>query len=255
MKNQSKLKISASCYKVMSCPCFAVKENSIETILADMVAQQKPGFTVAINAEKMLKYSKKSEMRQIIDSASFPYPDGAGAVLGLNWLHGVESEKINMPIIAIQTAENRNMSVFVVGASEQNHKLAMGVISERYPNLDIVGSMHGYNSKESIKQGLIKASPDLILLAMGTPRQEEFAAELVNELDKGVIVGCGGALDILAGKLKRAPEFWINNNLEWLYRLIQEPWRWKRQAFLPVFFTKLLLAKLKKTFSLKTSVN
>ena len=79
---------------------------------------------------------------------------------------------------------------------------------------------------------------------MGTPMQEKFAMKLAQSGIDTFCVGCGGAFDILAGRLKRAPAFMVNNNLEWLYRLYKEPFRWRRQLVLPLFLMRLLKFKL-----------
>ena len=74
---------------------------------------------------------------------------------------------------------------------------------------------------------------------MGSPRQELMAKRIIDAVPGVFIVGCGGALDILAGKLKRAPRFMVENNLEWLYRLAKEPSRWRRQLVLPRYMLRL----------------
>lgn len=226
--------------KIMGCPCFAVSEDTLEQQLMHFIDNDTCGYSVAINAEKIQKYKKDSKLKEVIDGSIYPYPDGAGAVLGIKWLHNLASEKINMPIRTLEMANNNNLKVFIIGAKEHIHNQGVLIIKDRYPNINIVGNMHGYNSEEDIIAAVKEAEPQLIMLAMGSPRQEIFAKKLIKETKSGFAVGCGGALDILAGHLKRAPEFWINNNVEWLYRLIQEPWRWKRQLFLPVFLVKLI---------------
>jgi N-acetylglucosaminyldiphosphoundecaprenol N-acetyl-beta-D-mannosaminyltransferase len=151
-----------------------------------------------------------------------------------------------MPIIALNYANNNSLKTFIVGSDQNNHDIAINNIKEEYQNINLVGNLHGFHDPDYIYNEISIKQPDIILLAMGSPLQEKFALNLINYLDTGIIIGCGGALDIIAGKLKRAPSFWINNNLEWLYRVIQEPWRYKRQLFLPKFFISLIYAVCKK---------
>lgn len=231
--------------KMMGCPCFAVSEDTLEQHLMHFIDNNICGYSVAINAEKIQKYKKDIELKKIIDSSIYPYPDGAGAVLGIKWLHNLASEKINMPIRVLEIANKNRLKVFIIGAKENVHDKGLAIIKVRYPNIVIVGNMHGYNDEADIISAVTHANPQIIMLAMGSPRQEVFANKLINETKSGFAVGCGGALDILAGELKRAPVFYINNNLEWLYRLVQEPWRWKRQLFLPIFIIKLLILRFK----------
>tara|TARA_B100002049_G_scaffold91163_2_gene67188 strand:- start:4782 stop:5510 length:729 start_codon:yes stop_codon:yes gene_type:complete len=233
---------------IMDCPCYAISENELEEKLLFFLKNNMFGYSVAINAEKIQKYKTDVTLQKVIDNSILPYPDGAGAVLALKWLNKLESEKINMPIRALEIANKNSLKTFIIGAKESVHNEAINIIKNRYPNLRLVGHMHGYNSEEDIINAVHNDSPELILIAMGSPKQEIFAKKLIDSTQSGIAIGCGGALDIISGRLNRAPEFFINNNLEWLYRLVQEPWRWKRQLFLPVFLLKLLFQRFRKSF-------
>ena len=233
---------------IMGCPCFAVSEDTLEQQLMYFVDNNIAGYSVAINAEKIQKYRNEVQLRAVIDGSIYPYPDGAGAVLGIKWLHMLPSEKINMPIRVLEIANKNKLKVFIIGAKAHVHDEGVSIIKERYADINIVGNMHGYNDESDIISAVIEAKPQFIMLAMGSPKQEVFANKLTKATGNGFSIGCGGALDILAGKLNRAPEFYINNNLEWLYRLVQEPWRFKRQLFLPIFFSKLVLLKIGSFF-------
>lgn len=229
---------------IFGCPCLPINDDELEKKINYFINNKLIGYTVAINAEKILNYNKDPVLRDIIDNSILPYPDGAGAVIGMKWLNSLECEKVNMPIRILEIANKNNLTLFVVGAKELTHIKALDRIKIKYPHIIILGSMHGYHTEQELINSIKSSSPDIIMIALGTPRQEKFASKLKQHLHSGVMVGCGGALDIISGELKRAPEFFINNNLEWAYRLAQEPWRWKRQLFLPKFFFKLLLSKL-----------
>ncbi len=232
--------------RLMGCPCYAVSEDDLEQHVLSFLDSGAIGYSVAINAEKIRKYQTDKKLKDVIDKSSFPYPDGAGAVLAIKWLHKLYSEKINMPIRMLEIANREKLRVFIVGAKADVHEKGVSIIKKRYPNILLVGNMHGYNSEEDITASVVQSDPQVVMLAMGSPRQEIFANKLIGKSCKGFVVGCGGALDIIAGNLKRAPEFYINNNLEWLYRLAQEPWRWRRQLFLPLFALQLILEKIRR---------
>lgn len=231
--------------KIMGCPCLPIMETDIAQFFINNISNK--GYTVAINAEKILNYRSNNELKEIIDGSIFPYPDGAGAVISLKWLHGMKAEKINMPILALEHCNTNYIKTFIAGADEASHRKAITKIKNIYPNINLVGNMHGYNKEPEIIQNIIRSKPDLILLALGSPKQEILASKIVKSIDHGIVVGCGGALDIIAGKIKRAPKFWIDNNIEWVFRLFQEPWRIKRQLFLPKFFF-ILLKEAAKNF-------
>ncbi len=235
-------------YEILGCPCAEMMEDAASAQIISFIRENKAGYTVAINAEKIWRYKSDKNLRSVIDKSIFPYPDGAGAVLGLSWLYGINSEKVNMPIKALEAADRHKLKTFIVGANEINHELAVANIMRTYPNIALVGHLHGYHKKEFIFSEIISCKPILILVAMGSPTQEIWAEELISQTQFGIVVGCGGALDVLSGKVSRAPDFMINNNLEWFYRLYKQPWRLKRQWFLPLFFLKLLKARLAKYF-------
>ena len=233
--------------RILGCPCAPIDDTSIFNFFRSNVGEK--GYTVAINAEKILKYQTDIELQEIINGSLLPYPDGAGAVIGLRWLHSLRAEKINMPILSLEYVNQNYVKTFIVGASEEVHDAAIKVIRQRYPNIHLVGHMHGFSSKELMLDNITSARPALVLLALGSPRQEKFAAQLLERIDSGIIIGCGGALDILAGKIKRAPKLFIDNNMEWAFRVIQEPWRLRRVLFLPNFLLALSLEVVRSWFS------
>jgi N-acetylglucosaminyldiphosphoundecaprenol N-acetyl-beta-D-mannosaminyltransferase len=228
-------------YKLLGCPCAAVSNSKqAQQQLANLVHAGKGGYSVAINAEKISRYRIDAELRSVIYGASFVYPDGAGAVLGLLWLHRKKSNKINFPLVALETANQHRWRVFLLGAKEEINAFAAKKIANEYPNIQIVGRANGYKSDDELTKLVSVSNPQLIMLALGSPKQEFWAEALQKKNINAFCVGCGGAFDIMAGRLKRAPEFMINNNMEWLYRVIQEPFRWRRQLVLPIFMSKLI---------------
>ncbi len=234
-------------FEIMGCPCEALSERKAISRILSVITKKECGYSVAINAEKIQRFQNDEELRAIINNSILPYPDGAGAVLGLKWLHGVSSEKVNMPVKVLEAANQYRFKTFIVGADEKNHDLAIGAIVKKYPNLDLVGNLHGFNSKDRIFEHVLLKRPQLIMIAMGSPRQEKLAAELIAICKFGFVVGCGGALDILSGEVRRAPSFMITYHLEWLFRLVQQPYRIRRQLFLPVFLARLIYHSIKKS--------
>jgi N-acetylglucosaminyldiphosphoundecaprenol N-acetyl-beta-D-mannosaminyltransferase len=228
------------------CPCVPLldEQQGIE-VLDRFVSSRSGGYSVAVNAEKMLFYGTQPKLRSIIDRSALPYPDGVGAVLALRWLHGRAARKIDMPSACLSGAQRKGWRLFILGATEAVNRAAVGEIERRYPGIHLVGRLNGYEPDEAKLAAIAAAKPDIVMVALGSPRQELFAAHLVTRVPGIFAVGCGGALDILAGNVRRAPPFMMNNGLEWLYRLWKEPARWRRQLVLPGFLFKLILAVLR----------
>ena len=233
-------------YRILGAPCLLVESiDEAKTYIRDIIEGGTGGYSVAINAEKIMMYTKQPEMKIVMDDSVLPTPDGAGAVLGFKFLYGKRSIKLDLPKTIFELADKEKYSIFVFGAKEDNNEKAVEKIKEIYPDINVVGRRNGYfDSNEDIAGLLKKLSPQIVMLALGSPKQEIFAKEMSKALKGTLFIGCGGALDILAGKTKRAPEFFINNNLEWFYRLIKQPKRITRQLVLPIFLFKLVISKI-----------
>lgn len=226
---------------LLGCPCLPfADEAAVKKQLHAIVASGHGGYSVAINAEKIQRYGHDAALRGVIDGAMLPVADGAGAVIGLRLLHGARSAKIDLPRALLEAAQDADWGLFVGGASEASNAAAVQEITRRYPAMRIVGHVDGYVPEAELIDAVASARPQVMLLAMGSPRQELVAKRIIDAVPGVFIVGCGGALDILAGKLKRAPRFMVENNLEWLYRLAKEPSRWRRQLVLPRYMMRLL---------------
>lgn len=232
-------------FPILGCPCrcFASLDAAHRTIV-EMVESGKSSYTVAINAEKVIRYGRDKKTRRIIDASALASPDGAGAVLGLRLLYGLKSIKLDLPKAALTVSDRHQYRVFVGGATEEVNRQAVAVIKERYSGLVVCGSSNGFVSKEEMIEAVGRAHPQIVMLALGSPKQELLAAELCALMPGLLVVGCGGALDVISGAVDRAPTFFIENNLEWLYRLSQNPARWRRQLALPVFVVRILIAAL-----------
>lgn len=225
---------------ILDCPCVPfADEEAVKERLRTIVTAGEGGYSVAINAEKIQRYDHDEALRRVIDDAALPVADGAGAVIGLRLLHGVRSAKIDLPRVLLEAAQDAGWRLFVGGASKASNAGAMEEIMRRYPAMRIVGHADGYVPEADLIAAVAAARPQVMLLAMGSPRQELMAKRIIDAVPRVFIVGCGGALDILAGKLKRAPRFMVENNLEWLYRLAKEPSRWRRQLVLPRYMMRV----------------
>lgn len=235
-------------YRIMGAPCLLVESvKDAKEYLKDLIEHKKGGYSVAINAEKIMMYSSDPQMKKLADSSTLPTPDGAGAVLGFKWLHGKKCLKFNLPRNVYEIADENGYKVFFLGAQDEINEKAVNILKERYPGMDVVGRRNGYFDDETEIADLIKKSgAQIVFAALGSPKQE-FFCEKFSKMFPGVLfIGSGGTLDALAGKVKSAPDFLRYNNLEWLYRLYQSPRRIKRQKILPIFLMKLMFTAVKK---------
>lgn len=233
-------------YQILGAQCFAVTSvDEIKNHIKDLIENGTGGYSVAINAEKIMMYGRDAQMRDVIDNALLPTPDGAGAVLGIRYLHGKKCIKLDLPKTVFELADEKKYRLFVFGSKEDVNRDSVEVLRKKYPGIVIAGRRNGYfdNDEEIVK--LIKDSgPQIVVTALGSPKQELLFKKMTVAMPNTLFIGCGGALDALTGKVKRAPAFFVNNNLEWFYRLIQSPSRIKRQRVLPLFVLRLVFARL-----------
>ena len=174
-----------------------------------------------------------------ITTADLVIPDGAGVVWALSrrGIRVIKTAGIELAWSLLDYASFHGWRVALVGAAPEVMTTLRQELPSRLPGLNLVLAVDGYQTPESwpgIESTLAEAKPDLVLLALGVPRQELWSQRVQKGLP-GLWMGVGGSFDVWAGIKKRAPQWMCGMQLEWLYRLIQEPTRWKRMLSLPAF--------------------
>ena len=207
-----------------------------------------PGVTMIVtpNSEIVQRASKEDELRQLISSADLIIPDGVGLVYASKIIGCPLSERvtgIDFLESIITYLEKNGKSIYFFGSKPGVAEAAADRIKEKYPKLIVAGTHDGYFKPEE-EAGIVKeindSSTDFLCVALGAPKQERFIHDHRSELKVSGAIGVGGSLDVWAGTLKRAPEFYRKHGFEWLYRLIQEPSRYKRMLALPVFMLRVI---------------
>jgi N-acetylglucosaminyldiphosphoundecaprenol N-acetyl-beta-D-mannosaminyltransferase len=197
---------------------------------------------VTMNAEIVIYANQHPEFAKILQQADLITPDGSGIILAL-WLHGIAQAKcagieLGEELLQLASQPEHNYSVFFYGGKPEVAAKAAAKWQADYPSLNIVGIEHGYlNSEEQakLKHQLLTTQPKIILVAMGVPRQEIWIREHFHLCPQSIWIGVGGSFDVWSGAKKRAPQLVRRLNLEWCYRVIQEPSRWQRILALPQF--------------------
>ncbi len=206
-------------------------------------AMRHKNIMIAVNAEKILHAT--SESRDLINR-NLGYPDGIGAVWALQ-------KKGHQSVVKIPGCElwldivhrfYKEKSFYLVGGKQEVIEETVKKLKQDFSGINICNFRNGYIKSETEEDGLIadivKHKPDIVFVAMGSPKQELLMERIQNE-HEAVYQGLGGSFDVYTGNVKRAPEWWVKNNLEWTYRLINQPSRIKRQIHLVKFFVNLHL--------------
>lgn len=226
--------------------------NFINTNMKDMVERLKQrmlnnqkGFVVTANPEIVMKALEDPTYKNYVEKADYVTADGIGVVKGAQILGKPLPERVagyDLMRNLLTVLNEKKLKLYMLGAQEETIEKAVQTIKVEYPDLQIAGYHHGFFKWEdpAIINEIKETQPDLILVALGMPRQEKWIAEHIDQVEKGVFIGVGGSFDVIAGTVKRAPEVWQKLNLEWFYRLLKQPSRWRRMLALPHFALKVV---------------
>lgn len=186
-----------------------------------------------VNASKIVLADRDEELRRIINTSEIVTADGMSVV----WVSRLLGQNLRERVTGIDTFEKllalaaeRGFSVYLLGARPQVVRHLVERLTERFPKLKIAGSRDGYfSSGEEVVSDIRRTRPDILFVAMGSPRQEKWLAANIEQLQVPFSIGIGGSFDHVAGFQARAPLWMQRSGLEWLYRLVREPRRlWKR---------------------------
>lgn len=214
----------------------------------ERMERREPSTIIAVNPEKIMSAQRDKTVKTMINDATFQIPDGVGVLLASKLKGGNIRERVtgvDMMGKLIEHAAHKGYSVFFYGAKEETVRKAVQNFETKYPNLHVAGYANGYvQDEEALVEQIAASGAQIIFVALGSPKQELWIKRNMPKLpDVLVYQGVGGSFDVYAGTVKLAPDFYRNNGLEWLYRLISDPKRLKRQLNLPKFLLKLLLSK------------
>lgn len=206
---------------------------------------------VAINPEKIMKCRSDAQLRALINDFEVKIADGIGVLLG-SQLHG---GKIRHRVTGVDTmmrlcalANERAYRVFLYGASPDSLAKAKAKLQQQFPQLSIVGSMDGYvKDTQAIVSSIADSQAQIVFVALGSPKQEIWITQHVEQLPVNVWMGVGGSFDVLSETTRRAPVWSQKLGLEWLVRLVQQPQRLGRQSALVVYLF-LILVRWGKAF-------
>lgn len=198
-----------------------------------------PFYCVTPNAEMAYEALKDPDFCALLNGAGLVLPDGAGVVLAGKILKtplkskvaGVDFAQALLPVL-----EAKGKRLYLLGGKPGIGELAAEKMLQKCPNLQICGIADGYFSDEAAAmQSAMQAKADVLFVCLGSPKQELFMKKHCGEGGVTMMIGLGGTLDAIAGTVKRAPKWMIRLQLEWLYRLIREPKRFKRMLRLPKY--------------------
>ena len=235
---------------ILDIPFIHIDQKDFVTLLDKHVEEKQKAFVITANPEVVMKAKDEPGFNTIVNQATYVVADGIGVVKAAKLLNQPLPGRVtgfDTMMKLLDVSNRKQYKIYLLGAKKGTLHKAIDKIKADYPNIDIVGSHDGYFDWEqnSIAEEIKRTKPDLVFVALGVPKQEKWIAEHFQHFEHGIFMGVGGSFDVLAGEVKRAPETWQKLNLEWLYRLLKQPTRFRRMLALPRFVFHVLLQKIK----------
>lgn len=209
---------------------------------------QHKGILVAVNAEKVTKAT--DETRTVVNE-NIGYADGAGVVVAMHKLGKPEAVRIAGADLWLEIVKEsyRTKTFYLIGGKQEVIDDTIAKLRKEFEGINILGYRNGYIKTDDERQTLIndiaEKKPDVVYVAMGSPKQEFLMADMM-KVHKAIYQGLGGSFDVYTGRVKRAPLWWQNHNLEFLYRFLKQPQRYRREYYRLKFLFWLMIGKFKK---------
>lgn len=209
---------------------------------------QHKGILVAVNAEKVTKAT--DETRTVVNE-NIGYADGAGVVVAMHKLGKPEAVRIAGADLWLEIVKEsyRTKSFYLIGGKQEVIDDTIAKLRMEFDGINILGYRNGYIKTDEERQTLIndvaEKKPDVVYVAMGSPKQEFLMADMM-KVHKAIYQGLGGSFDVYTGRVKRAPLWWQKHNLEFLYRFLKQPQRYRREYYRLKFLFWLMIGKFKK---------
>ncbi len=207
-------------------------------------------YVVTPNPEFVYACRQDPALRPLLNNAGLCVPDGVGIIYAAKILKTPPLQRIpgiELGEALLAWAAQHGRTVFLLGAKPGVAETAAQKLQQNYPGLAVVGTQDGYFTDDApVVAKIADSGAEIVLVCMGFPRQERFMAQNLEASGARVMLGLGGSLDVFAGTVRRAPEFYRKAGLEWLYRLLKEPSRIGRMMKLPVFLWIVIRESWKK---------
>ena len=224
--------------------------NMKETIelVEKYVETKTPLHLMGVNADKINEVNKNEKMKEIVNSCGIINADGASVVLASKYLKEPLPERVagvDLMMELVKLSSVKEYSIYLLGAKQEVVEKTKDVLIDKFPNLIIKGIHNGYFKKEDwkeISEDIKAKKPDFVFVGITSPIKEYLIEFLQNDGNNCVFMGVGGSFDVISGNISRAPRWMQKMNLEWLYRVIQEPKRLFKRYFVGnIVFIKAII--------------
>lgn len=235
--------------RIMGVPIDQVTLEDACNVFQGFIEGNDCRIIVTPNTEIVMEAQKDASLLTVIEDADLVIPDGIGLIYASKIQKTGLTERVtgvDLMLKILNYCNQHQKRIFLFGGKPGVAAMAGENICNRFSNIKVVGVRDGYFKAEEepeILEEINASGADILFVALGAPKQEKWMHEYRNAIKTKVAMGVGGGIDIWAGTAKRAPEIYQKLGLEWFYRLMKEPWRYKRMMALPKFMIKVLLSE------------
>lgn len=218
------------------------------------VKNKKPLHLMGVNADKINMLSVNPKLKEIVNNCGIINADGASVVLASKFLGKALPERvagIDLMQDLVGLSEKKGYSIYLLGAKQEIVEKTAEVLIKKHPKLNIVGIKNGYFSEDEwplIYEELKDINPDFVFVGITSPIKEYLVDYMQKQGLKSVFMGVGGSFDVISGSIPRAPKWMQKCNLEWFFRVIQEPKRLFKRYFIGnfKFIKNIIIERIKK---------
>ena len=234
---------------ILGIPVHDVTTEETLALIDRFVRERAPRQLCTVNPEFIMMAQQDAEFKRVLNHSALNLPDGIGVVWAARRLgHPLRERVAGSDLVSLiaDRAQRAGWRIFLLGAAEGVAEQAALMLRKRYPQTNIVGAYAGSPRPEEeagIAARIRASEADVLFVAYGAPQQDTWIDRNIEHTGAAVAMGIGGSLDFIVGTQKRAPQWMQRLGLEWLYRLVREPWRWRRQLALPRFVWQVLSAE------------
>lgn len=228
--------------RILGCRVDAVSRAEAVERIAALAQGSEPSIVVTLGVEMTMYAQRDPRFKELVDRCALSLCDTIGILLASRARGGPLRERVTgvdlIEPLAERSAAGGNLRFFFLGGAPGVAERAAIALRQRHPGVAIAGTRDGYftaGQSPTIAAQITASGANVLLVGLGSPKQEYWLEDYLGMTKCGVGIGVGGSFDILAGTVPRAPRVWRRAGLEWLYRLIREPARWRRQLALPRF--------------------
>ena len=259
MSGEAAIKARARTVSVLGVAVNALTMDDVLHYVDDVIRSRRSLHIGVVNAAKIVNMHRNPSLGSDVMSSDIVLADGASVVLASKVLGSPLPERvagIDLMHGMFRQGMTRGYRVYCLGATEDVSERVANELASQYPGVVLAGRRNGYfgdDEEEEIARNIADSEADILLVAITSPKKEQFMARWSSIMNVPVVHGVGGSFDVMAGKVERAPEIWQKLGLEWLYRVKQEPRRlWKRYLVTnSIFCWMLLKATVLKKFAIQ----